>query len=54
VALNTLEFEPEKEGSTLRVTVQITSFAGPGMIEGYTSGNHGALEGVSRHLAAIR
>lgn len=52
VSLNTLEFGPEMEGTKLRVTVQITSFVGPGMIEGYESGNRGALEGLSRHLAA--
>lgn len=52
VALSTLEFEPTAEGSNLRLTVQIVSFAGPGVISGYESGNRGALEGLSRHLAA--
>jgi hypothetical protein len=32
------------------VTVQMVSFVGPGMIQGYESGNKSALEGLSRHL----
>jgi len=52
VALNTLEFEPTAEGSNLRLTVQIASFAGPGMVKGYESGNRSAIEGLSRHLAS--
>jgi uncharacterized protein YndB with AHSA1/START domain len=52
VALNTLEFESTGAGATLKVTVQIVSFAGPGMIAGYESGNRGALEGLGRHLTA--
>jgi uncharacterized protein YndB with AHSA1/START domain len=52
VALNTLSFEATGEGTTLRVTVQLVSFVGPGMVEGYKSGNKGALEGLSRHLSA--
>jgi uncharacterized protein YndB with AHSA1/START domain len=51
VALNTLTFEATGEGTMLKVTVQIASFVGPGMVEGYESGNKGALEGLSRHLA---
>ena len=52
VALNSLEFERSAEGANLKVTVQIISFIGPGMVEGYESGNRDALEGLSRHLAA--
>lgn len=52
VALNTLSFEATGQGTTLKVTVQMVSFVGPGMIEGYTSGNEGALEGLARHLSA--
>lgn len=52
VALNTLSFEAMGQGTTLKVTVQIVSFVGPGMIEGYTSGNKGALESFARHLSA--
>jgi uncharacterized protein YndB with AHSA1/START domain len=52
VALNTLEFEPTGDGTILRLTVQIASFAGPGMVKGYESGNRSALEGLAQHLAA--
>jgi len=52
VALNTLNLEPSAGGTQLKLTLQIVSFAGPGMIEGYESGNRGALEGLSRHLTA--
>ena len=52
VALNTLEFEPTAEGASLRLTVQIASFAGPDMVKGYESGNRSAMEGLARHLGA--
>lgn len=52
VALNTLEFEPTAVGAVLRLTVQIASFVGPGMVKGYESGNRSAMEGLERHLAA--
>lgn len=52
VALNTLEFEPASDGTNLRLTVQIVSFVGPGMVGGYESGNRSAFEGLARHLAA--
>ena len=51
VALNTLSFEATGEGTMLKVTVQLVSFVGPGMVEGYESGNKGALEGLASHLA---
>jgi uncharacterized protein YndB with AHSA1/START domain len=52
VALNTLNFETTGEGTTLKVTVQLVSFVGAGMVEGYESGNRSALEGLTRHLDA--
>ncbi|MBV9745011.1 MAG: hypothetical protein JO099_14705 [Acidobacteriia bacterium] len=52
VAFNTLEFEPTAEGASLKLTVQIASFAGPGMVKGYESGNRSAIESLSRHLAS--
>jgi len=52
VALNTLSFEATGEGTTLKVTVQLVSFVGRGVVEGYESGNKGALEGLARHLSA--
>jgi uncharacterized protein YndB with AHSA1/START domain len=50
VSLNTLEFEATGESTTLKLTVQVVSLAGPGMIEGYESGNKSALENLSHHL----
>ena len=52
IALNTLEFESTAEGANLRLTVQIASFVGPGLVTGYESGNRSALEGLARQLAA--
>jgi len=52
VALNTLTFEATLEGTTLKVTVQMVSLGEPGMVEGYESGNKGALDGLARHLIA--
>jgi hypothetical protein len=37
--------------AALKVTIQMVSFAGPGMVEGYLSGNESALEGLSCHLS---
>ncbi len=50
VALTSLEFEPIADGTHLKVTVQMISFVGPDMIEGYKSGNKSALENLARHL----
>jgi len=52
IALNSLEFEQGAEGANLKLTVQMISFVGPGMVEGYESGNRGALDSLSHHLAA--
>jgi uncharacterized protein YndB with AHSA1/START domain len=49
VSLNTLDFEPTGEGTNLKVTVQMVSLVGAGMIEGYESGNQSALENLGRH-----
>ena len=51
VSLNTLDFEPTGESTNLKLTVQMVSFVGAGMIEGYESGNHRALENLARHLS---
>jgi uncharacterized protein YndB with AHSA1/START domain len=51
VSLNTLDFEPAGEGTNLKVTVQMVSLVGAGMIEGYESGNKSALENLGRHLS---
>jgi uncharacterized protein YndB with AHSA1/START domain len=50
VSLTSLEFEPTVDGTHLKVTVQMISFVGPDMIEGYKSGNKSALENLARHL----
>jgi hypothetical protein len=54
VSLNTMEFEPVTEGVNLRLTIQIASSVGEGMVKGYESGNRSALEGLAAHLAAAR
>jgi uncharacterized protein YndB with AHSA1/START domain len=54
VALTTLDFESTKDGTNLTVTIQMVSFAGPGIIHGYESGNKSALKNLSRHLGDIR
>jgi uncharacterized protein YndB with AHSA1/START domain len=50
VSLNTLDFEATGEGTNLKLTIQIVSLCGAGMIEGYESGNKSALENLSSHL----
>jgi uncharacterized protein YndB with AHSA1/START domain len=52
VSLTTLDFEPSSEGTNLKVTVQMVSFVGPGMVQEYESGNKSALENLSSHLRA--
>ena len=51
VSLNTLDFEPTGESTNLKLTVQMVSLVGAGMIEGYESGNHSALENFACHLS---
>jgi len=51
VSLNTLEFEATDEGTNLKLTVQMVSLDGVGMIAGYESGNKSALENLARHLS---
>jgi uncharacterized protein YndB with AHSA1/START domain len=51
ISLNTMEFESAGEGTHLKVTVQMLSLAGPGMIAGYEAGNKGALENFAGHLS---
>jgi uncharacterized protein YndB with AHSA1/START domain len=52
VALTTLEFEAVDAGTHLKMTVQLISFAGPGMIAGYENGNRSALENLAQHLGS--
>lgn len=50
VALTTLDFEAAGKGTNLKVTVQMISFVGAGMVEGYEAGNKSALENLALHL----
>ena len=52
IALTTLDFEPIHEATNLTVTVQVVSFIGPGIFQGYESGNRSALENLSQHLSS--
>lgn len=51
VALTTLDFRPNGEGTNLTVTVQVVSFIGADMIRGYESGNKSALKNLAQHLS---
>jgi uncharacterized protein YndB with AHSA1/START domain len=53
VSLTTLEFEQIEDAAKLTVTLQMISFAGSGMIQGYESGNRSALENLSQHLSSM-
>jgi uncharacterized protein YndB with AHSA1/START domain len=51
ISLNAMEFASAGEGTHLKVTVQMLSLVGPGMIAGYEAGNKGALGNFARHLS---
>jgi hypothetical protein len=51
ISLNTLDFEATGESTNLKLTVQMISLVGAGMIEGYESGNNSALENLACHLS---
>src|SRR5579863_2755185 len=51
ISLTTLDFEPIEDATNLKVTLQIASFVGPGMILGSESGYKCALENLSQHLS---
>ena len=53
VSLNTLELEEAAGGSKLKLTVQIVSSVGEGMVKGFESGNRSALEGLATRLANL-
>jgi uncharacterized protein YndB with AHSA1/START domain len=53
VSLNTLELHEVANGTNLKLTIQIVSSAGEGIIKGFESGNRDALEGFAIHLARI-
>ena len=51
VSLNTLELEEAAGGTKLKLTIQIVSSVGEGIVKGFESGNRSALEGLATHLA---
>jgi uncharacterized protein YndB with AHSA1/START domain len=52
ISLNTLEFEAMGVGTNLKLTVQIVSLVGAGMIASYESGNKSALDNLADHLSS--
>jgi uncharacterized protein YndB with AHSA1/START domain len=48
--ITTVEFLPEATSTRIRVTVQVTSFVGPGMIENTRVGQTGSLAHMARYL----
>ena len=51
ISLNTLDLEATGGSTNLKLTVQMVSLVGAGMIEGYESGNKSALENFARYLS---
>jgi len=50
VNITTLELMPDGERTRLKVTVQVTSFVGAGMIESTEAGHKGSLANMARYL----
>ena len=48
--ITTLELRPQGQRTELTVTIQVTSFVGPGMIKNAKAGHEGSLENMARHL----
>jgi uncharacterized protein YndB with AHSA1/START domain len=53
VNITTLEFQLDGARTRLKVTVQVTSFVGPGMIQNTKAGHEGSLANMVRHLETI-
>jgi hypothetical protein len=53
VSLNTLELEEAAGGTKLKLTIQIVSSVGEGIVQGFESGNRSALEGLATHLTDL-
>jgi uncharacterized protein YndB with AHSA1/START domain len=51
ISLSTLDFVPTGQSTQLKLTVQVVSLVGAGMIQGYESGNNAALDNFARHLS---
>jgi uncharacterized protein YndB with AHSA1/START domain len=48
--ITTLELQPDGQRTRLKVTVQVASFVGPGMIKNTRAGHEGSLASMARHL----
>jgi uncharacterized protein YndB with AHSA1/START domain len=48
--ITTLEFQPDGPRTRMKVTVQVTSFVGAGMIDNTAAGHEGSLANMARHL----
>jgi uncharacterized protein YndB with AHSA1/START domain len=48
--ITTFELRPDGERTQVKVTVQVTSFVGPGMIKNTKDGHEGSLAGMARYL----
>ena len=48
--ITTLEFQPDGPRTRVKVTVQVTSFVGPGMIDNTAAGHEGSLANMARYL----
>ena len=51
--ITTVEFLPEGERTRMKVTVQIASFVGQGMIENTEAGHTGALNNMAQYLERL-
>lgn len=51
--ITTLELFPDGQRTRLKVTVQVTSFVGLGMINNTKAGHEGSLANLARHLAPV-
>ncbi|NJM83276.1 MAG: ATPase [Tabrizicola sp.] len=50
VSITTVEFSDSPDGAQVKVTVQVTSFAGAGMIDNTRDGTAGSLNNLVRYL----
>jgi uncharacterized protein YndB with AHSA1/START domain len=50
VNITTLEFQSRGQCTHIKVTIQVTSFVGIGMIDNTTAGYEGSLANMARHL----
>jgi uncharacterized protein YndB with AHSA1/START domain len=51
--ITTLELLPDGQRTRLKVTVQVTSFVGLGMIKNTKAGHEGSLANMARHLDSM-